>query len=347
MPPPRPRHFGSDNYAGICPEAMAALAEANVGHAVGYGDDPWTARAVKGVQALLENECEVFFVFNGTSANALSLAAVGQPYHAVLCHELAHVATDEAGAPHFFTGGMKVHGLAGPGGKLTPEAVERAARLRTDVHHSLARAVSLTQSTELGTVYGPGELRALTASARALGLRVHMDGARLANAAASLGVAPREITWQAGVDVLSLGGTKDGLAVGEAVVFFDRELAREFAWRRKQAGQLASKMRFVTAPWVGLLESGAWLRNGRHANAMAERLEAAVRAIPGVRVVHPRQANAVFAAIPRPAVAALHAAGWHFYDFAAWGGARLMCSWDTTPGDVDGFAADLRAALGA
>jgi threonine aldolase len=172
-----------------------------------------------------------------------------------------------------------------------------------------------------------------------------MDGARLANAVASLGVAPREVTWEAGVEVLSLGGTKDGLAAGEAVVFFDRELAREFAWRRKQAGQLASKMRFLSAPWVGLLESGAWLGNARHANAMAARLEEAVRAIPGVKVVHPRQANAVFASIPGPAVEAMHRAGWHFYDFAAWGGARLMCAWDTTSEDVDGFAADLRAAM--
>jgi threonine aldolase len=174
-----------------------------------------------------------------------------------------------------------------------------------------------------------------------------MDGARFANAVASLGVSPKEITWQAGVDVLCFGGTKNGMAVGEAVVFFDRELAREFDYRCKQAGQLASKMRFLAAPWVGMLESGAWLRNGQHANRMAERLHGALRAVPGLELLQPRQANAVFAGIPKPVVAGLHAKGWHFYDFLAWGGARLMCSWDTTPEDVDAFAADVAALMAA
>jgi threonine aldolase len=346
IPAPR-RHFASDNYAGICPEAWAALAEANAGHVTGYGDDAWTARAQELFRELFDAECEAFLVFNGTGANALSLAALGQPYHSVVCHEVAHVEVDECGAAAFFTGGMRVIPVPGAQGKVTPAAVEEVVRRRDDVHFYRPRAVSLTQCTELGTAYSPGELAALGACARSLGLRVHMDGARFANAVASLGVAPRDLTWRAGVDVLSLGGTKDGTAAGEAVVFFDRELAREFAFRRKQAGQLASKMRFLAAPWVGLLESGAWLRNAQHANAMAERLDRALRALPGLRILQPRQANSVFAALPEPVVAALHARGWKFYDMAVFGGSRLMCSWDTTGEDVDAFARDIAELMAA
>jgi threonine aldolase len=345
-PAPR-RHFASDNNAGICPEAWAALAEANADHASGYGDDPWTARAADLLRQLFETDCEVFFVFNGTSANSLALASLGQSYHSVVCHEVAHVETDECGAPEFFSNGMKVLTVSGPDGKVRPEALERVVRRRDDIHYPKPRAVSVTEATELGTVYTPDELKALWATARSLGLRVHMDGARFANAVASLGVAPREITWQAGVDVLCFGGTKNGMAVGEAVVFFDRELAREFDYRCKQAGQLASKMRFLAAPWVGMLQDGAWLRHARHANARAEELRGLLAAIPGVRILQPRQANSVFAELPRAVVDALHARGWHFYDFIAWGGARLMCAWDTTAEDVQAFAADVRAAMAA
>ena len=338
------RHFASDNYAGICPEAWAAMAEANVGHEPGYGDDAWTARAADLIRELFETDCEVFFVFNGTSANSLSLASLGQSYHSIVCHEVAHVETDECGAPEFFSNGMKVLTVPGADGKVTPAELERVVRRRDDVHYPKPRAVSLTQATELGSVYGPDELKAIWATARSLGLRIHMDGARFANAVAELGVAPKEITWQAGVDVLCFGGTKNGMAVGEAVVFFDRELAREFDYRCKQAGQLASKMRFLAAPWVGMLKDGAWLRNARHANAMARRLEEELRGVPGVRLLHRRQANSVFAELPAPVRDGLRARGWRFYDFIAWGGARLMCSWDTTPEDVLAFAADVRAA---
>ncbi|HSB19916.1 MAG TPA: low specificity L-threonine aldolase [Anaeromyxobacteraceae bacterium] len=340
------RHFASDNYAGICPEAWAAMAEANVGHEPGYGDDAWTARAADLIRELFETDCEVFFVFNGTSANSLSLASLGQSYHSIVCHEVAHVETDECGAPEFFSNGMKVLTVPGADGKVTPAALERVVRRRDDVHYPKPRAVSLTQATELGSVYGPDELKAIWATARSLGLRIHMDGARFANAVAELGVAPKEITWQAGVDVLCFGGTKNGMAVGEAVVFFDRELAREFDYRCKQAGQLASKMRFLAAPWVGMLKDGAWLRNARHANAMARRLEEELRGVPGVRLLHRRQANSVFAELPAPVRDGLRARGWRFYDFIAWGGARLMCSWDTTLDDVLAFAADVRAAAG-
>jgi threonine aldolase len=336
------RHFASDNYAGICPEAWAALAQANAGHQPGYGDDDWTARAADLLRGLFETDCEVFFVFNGTSANSLALASLGQSYHSVVCHEVAHVETDECGAPEFFSNGMKVLTVAGSSGKVTPEALERVVRKRDDIHYPKPRAVSLTQATELGTVYTPDELKAVWAAARSLGLRIHMDGARFANAVAELGVAPKELSWQAGVDVLCFGGTKNGMAVGEAVVFFDRELAREFDYRCKQAGQLASKMRFLAAPWVGMLQDGAWLRNARRANAMAALLEQALRGVPGVKLLQPRQANSVFAELPAPVRDGLRSRGWRFYDFIAWGGARLMCAWDTTEEDVRSFAADVR-----
>jgi len=344
-PHPR-RQLASDNYAGICPEAWASMEEANHGHAPGYGDDPWTERASDLLRDLFETDCEVFFVFNGTSANSLALASLCQSFHSILCHESAHVETDECGAPEFFSNGTKVLTIPGASGKISPSEVERMVRRRTDVHYPKPRVVSLTQATELGTVYAPDEIKAIWARAKSLGLRIHMDGARFANAVASLGVAPKEITWQAGVDVLCFGGTKNGIAVGEAVVFFDRELAREFDFRCKQAGQLASKMRFLAAPWVGMLKDGAWLRNARHANAMAERLHSLVRELPGVKVLHPRQANSVFLEMPSSVAEAMRARGWRFYDFIG-GAFRLMCSWDTSEEDVRGFADGLRELSGA
>jgi len=340
------RQFASDNYAGICPEAWAAMAEANSGHVPGYGDDPWTERAANLLRGLFETDCEVFFVFNGTSANSLALASLCQSFHSILCHEAAHVETDECGAPEFFSNGTKVLTMAGANGKITPAEVERMVRRRSDIHYPKPRVVSLTQATELGTVYTPDEIKAIWARAKSLGLRIHMDGARFANAVASLGVAPKEITWQAGVDVLCFGGTKNGMAVGDAVVFFDRELAREFDYRCKQAGQLASKMRFLAAPWVGMLQSGVWLENARRANAMAERLHALVRELPGVKVLHPRQANSVFLEMPARVAEGMRARGWRFYDFIG-GAFRLMCSWDTAEDDVRAFAEDLRELLAA
>jgi threonine aldolase len=305
---PRPRRqFASDNHAGICPEAIAALVEANSAHAPSYGADDWTIEATRLVRELFETDCDVFFVFNGTAANSLSLASLCQPFDSVLCHEQAHIATDECGAPGFFAHGTTLTPISGEHGKISPEAVIRAATGRRDVHHSRARALSLTQSTELGAVYSPTEIAALAAAAHEHGLAVHMDGARFANAVAAAGVAPRALTWEAGVDVLSLGGTKNGLPFGEAVVFFKREHARFFEYRRKQGGQLASKMRFLTAPWIGALRDGAWLRHAAHANAMAAELERGLRALPGVRIAHRRQANAVFASLPAP-VAASHQA---------------------------------------
>jgi threonine aldolase len=337
------RQFASDNQAGICPEAWAAMAEANAGHVHSYGEDRWTERAADLIRQLFETDCEVFFVFNGTAANSLALASMCQSYHSIVCAETAHVETDECGAPEFFSNGTKVLTVPGPQGKVDAAAVEWAVRRRSDIHYPKPRVVSVTQATELGTVYTPDELKAIWARAKSLDLRIHMDGARFANAVASLGCAPKEITWQAGVDVLCMGGTKNGMAVGDAVVFFDRELAREFDYRCKQSGQLASKMRFLAAPWVGMLQDGAWLRHARHANLMAERLHEAIRDLPGLRLLHPRQVNSVFVELAPGVGEALHARGWHFYDFIGWGGARWMCSWDTTEEDVRAFAADVAA----
>jgi threonine aldolase len=344
---PLRRVFASDNYAGICPEAFAAFAEANAGHAPGYGDDAWTAAAADLLRALFETDCEVFFVFNGTAANSLALASLCQSYHSILCHETAHVETDECGAPEFFSNGTKVLTVGGPAGKIPPAAIGQMVRRREDIHYPKPRAVSITQATELGTVYTPAELKAIWAEARSHGLRVHMDGARFGNAVAALGVAPKELTWQAGVDVLCFGGTKSGMAMGEAVVFFDRELAREFDYRCKQAGQLASKMRFLAAPWVGMLRDGAWLRHARNANAKAELLARSLRALPEVQILHERQANSVFVRFPAGVADALRARGWRFYDFIGSGGSRLMCAWDTTEEDVEAFAGDVKAVMGS
>jgi threonine aldolase len=339
------RQFASDNYAGICPEAWAGMQEANAGHARSYGDDKWTERASNLLRDLFETHCEVFFVFNGTAANSLALASCCQSFHSILCHETAHVETDECGAPEFFSNGTKVLLLGGPDGKIVPAEIERMVHRRTDIHYPKPRAVSVTQATELGTVYSVEELRAIWAKTKALDLRLHMDGARFANAVAALNVSPKEITWQAGVDVLCFGGAKNGMALGEAVVFFNRQLAAEFDYRCKQAGQLCSKMRFLAAPWVGMLTDGAWLRHARHANAMAARLERELRALPGTKILFPRQANAVFVELPPKVVDGLHALGWLFYSFIGQGGCRLMCSWDTQEADIDSFAADLRRLL--
>jgi len=342
----RPRHFASDNYSGVCPEAWAAMAEANADHISSYGNDPWTQRATDLIRDIFETDCEVFFVFNGTSANSLSLASLCQSFNSILCHELAHIETAECGAPEFFANGSKILLLQGADGKIDPVEIERAVKQRTDIHYPKPRALSLTQATEVGTIYSPSEIRVLADAAWKSGLRVQMDGARFANAVASLGVAPADLTWRAGVDVLCFGGTKNGIAIGEAVVFFDHDLARDFDYRCKQGGQLASKMRFLSAPWLGMLQNGVWLKHARHANAMAQRLEAGLKKIPGVQISFPVQSNGVFAKIPSVAEAKMHERGWHFYTGVITPEeSRLMCSWDTTPEDVDGFVADLKAVI--
>jgi threonine aldolase len=334
--------FASDNNAGICPEAMEALAAANTGHAPGYGADDWTAAATRAVQDVFERACDVYFVFNGTAANSLSLASICRSTDAIVCHASAHINVDECGGPEFMSGGAKLLTVDTPYAKLTPDAVVARAVTPHDEHASRPRALSLTQATELGTVYSLDELRALSETAHARGMKVHMDGARFANALAYLQCSPADMSWRAGVDVLSFGGTKNGLPFGEAVVFFDRGLGDEFARRRKQAGQLASKMRYLAAPWSAVLRDGVWLKHAVHANAMAQRLVRAIEHLPGARLLAPVQANGVFIDLPVRAVQGLRERGWRFYTFVGETGCRLMCAWDTTSDVVDRFARDIR-----
>ena len=334
------RQFASDNYAGICPEAWAAMESANADHARAYGDDRWTQRATDAMRDVFEIDCEIFFTFNGTAANSLALAALCRSYHSVITHQLAHVETDECGAPEFFSNGTKVLLVPGENGKVHPKEVEETVRRRTDLHYPKPKVVSLTESTEVGTVYTVDELQAVCEVARRCQLNVHMDGARFANAVASLGVAPKEITWKVGVDVLCFGGTKNGMAVGEVVIFFRKELAEEFEYRCKQAGQLASKMRFLSAPWLGLISDGTWLRNGAHANEMARVLADGITQIDGVELMFPVEANAVFAKLPPFLEQGLREKGWLFYNFIGAGGSRLMCSWDTGLHDVEALVND-------
>ena len=337
--------FASDNTAGICPEAVHALQAANSGSVPSYGDDAHTIAAKRAFADLFETDCEVFFVFNGTAANALVLSALCQRHHSILCHAFSHVETDECGAPEFFTGGSKVLPIGGADAKLHPADLGPVLQRGHGVHFPKARVLSLTQSTELGTVYTVEELGALTDFARSSGLKVHVDGARFANAAAMLGergISPADLTWRAGVDVLSFGGTKNGLLSTEAVIFFNRELAREFDYRVKQSGQLASKMRFASAQWTAVLRDGAWLRHAAHANRQAHALSAGLRAL-GFALVSPTEVNGVFVEMPPGAVHALEARGWHFYKFVGDHGYRLMCSWQTQESEVAAFLADAAA----
>jgi threonine aldolase len=340
---PSPQQFASDNYAGVCPQAWEAMARANEGSCVAYGDDQWTARAANAFRDLFESDCEVFFVFNGTAANSLALASLCQSYHSVICAASAHVETDECGAPEFFSNGSKLLVAPSSSTKLTPQTIRALATSRSDIHFPKARVVTLTQPTETGLVYSLDEIAAISVLCRELGLKLHMDGARFAHACASLGCTPAEMTWKSGVDVLCFGGTKNGMAVGEAVIFFDRALAADFDYRCKQAGQLASKMRFLSAPWVGLLESGAWLANARHGNGCAARLANALSGCPGVELLFPVEANSVFLKAPEPVLEALRQRGWRFYTFIG-GGARFMFAWDARLDRVDELAADIRAA---
>jgi threonine aldolase len=334
--------FASDNYAGISPEAWQAMAEANNGFTRSYGDDPWTAQACALIRDTFETDCQVFFVFNGTAANSLALASLCQSYHSIICHDLAHVETDECGAPEFFSNGTKILLAPGEGGKINLEGVEYLINRRNDIHYPKPRVLSLTQATELGTVYTPQEVGAAGELARRHGLRLHMDGVRFANAVASLDCHPADISWRAGVDVLCFGGTKNGMAIGEAVVFFKKELAEEFDYRCKQAGQLASKMRFLAAPWIGMLQNGAWLERAAHANRCARLLADTIKDIQGVTLSHPVEANAVFVAMPQNLIEALHRRGWHFYRFIGAGDVRLMCSWATEAQDIEALVEDIR-----
>ncbi len=328
----------------MCPEVMEAVLRANTGRLPSYGEDRFTAEASDAFRDVFETDCDVYFVFTGTAANSLALASLCQSYHSVITHEFAHVETDECGAPEFFSNGTKLLLTSGPLGKIDPEAMERTVTKRRDLHFPKPRALSLSCPTELGTVYRPAEIAALAAVAQRHCLRIHMDGARFANAVASLGVAPAELTWKAGVDVLSFGGTKLGSPVGEAVVFFSRALGEEFAYRCKQAGQLASKMRFLASPWTALLRQGLWLDIAGRANALARGLAEALTDLPEVQILYPVEANAVFVQLPEHVHESLRRRGWKYYLFIG-GGARFMCSWSTTLEDVDLLVGDIHEAV--
>ncbi len=334
------RGFGSDNHASVHPEILDAIRAADGGHQVAYGDDVYTERLREVVRGLFGDQAEVYPVFNGTGANVVSLQLLTRPWDAVICSEVSHIHVDECGAPEKVAG-LKLLTTPTSDGRLTPELIDRHAHGFGDPHHAQPSVVSLTQSTELGTVYSLDELRALAAHAHGLGLSVHMDGARIANAAAALGVGFRELTTDVGVDVLSFGGTKNGLMLGEAVIVLAPQRIQGAEFRRKSSMQLASKMRYVSAQLVALLEGDLWRRNAAHANAMAARLARGVAAINAIDVAYPAEANAVFVRLPRAVVPVLQAQ----VTFYLWASdphepfdiARWMCSWDTTEDDVDAF----------
>jgi threonine aldolase len=330
------RSFASDNNAAVHPAVMAAISAANEGHAVGYGDDIYTQSAQRRFREHFGRNAEAFMVFNGTAANVLSFAALTSPYHAVICAEGAHVNVDECGAPEKFTS-CKLIPIKTDAGKLTVEAVEHAYHGVGDQHHVQPRVISITQSTEVGTVYKPDEVKALARFAHQHDMFLHVDGARIANAAASLKLNLRQATRDLSVDVLSFGGTKNGAMGAEAVIFFNQDLCRDFLFRRKQGMQLASKMRYISAQLDALLTDDLWLRNARHSNRMAKLLEKELKKIPQVKIAYPVQANGVFACVPRKAIGKIL----ERYFFYPWDESRnmvrWMCSWDTTEDDVMQF----------
>jgi threonine aldolase len=338
--------FASDNYAGVHPEVLAAIAEVNVGHQPAYGYDPVTAAAEQLFRVHFGPDAEAYFVGNGTAANVLSLQAMLRPYQAVICAESAHINTDECGAPERYLG-CKLIDIPVPDGKLTVDLLDARVTGRADEHQVQPAVVSLTQSTEVGTRYSLAETRAIADWVHARGMALHADGARLANAAAGLGVGLGEATAGCGVDLLSFGGTKNGLMGGEAVVFLRPGLGAHFRYYRKQAMQLTAKMRYVAAQFRALLSDDLWRRNAEHANRLARRLAAGVAGVDGVRVTQPVEANAVFAVIPPEAVPVLQeAAAFYVWDERT-SEVRWMTSFDTTEEDVDRFVRALRETIGA
>ena len=338
------RHqFASDNTAAICPEAWTALDQANKYSAASYGDDEWTAEACGRIREIFEVDCDVYFVFTGTAANALGLAQLCQPFHGVICHERAHIQTDEGGATEFCTRGAKLFLTKSNDGKIDLGEAEKLLAQQVELHGNMMHAISIAQATELGTVYTPDEVEAIGAFARAHKMFLHMDGARFANAVASLGCAPKTVTWEAGVDILSFGGTKNGVAAGELVIFFDKESSRDFQYRVKQAGHLGSKMRFLAAPWLGVLNGDIWLQNARHANDAARKLAQLLRKEAGVETVFPVESNAVFVQLDDACVRGVHARGWRFYKFVEPDIYRLMCSWATTDEEISMLVGDFVA----
>ena len=351
-------NFTSDNITGASPKILRAIVESNGGSAPSYGADPWTKDAESRLSALFDRDVAVVLVGTGTGSNALALSAIVPPGTALFCHEEAHVIEDECGAPEFYSGGGKLVGVPGFAGKITPEALRvTLSRFPTGIVRQVqGSALSLSQATEAGTLYTPADVQAVTAAAKAAGLTIHMDGARFANAVAALGVHPSDMTWKAGVDVLSFGATKNGALACEAVVFFDPGRAADILFRRKRTGQTLSKGRFLGAQMAAYLDEGHWLQLAGQANRAAARLADGLKTLPGVRLPWPTEANEVFPILPRAVDAALKAAGAVYYPWttrslppdAAPGAhetmVRLICAFDTTNADVDRFVAEAARA---
>lgn len=332
--------FASDNYSGACPEVLDALIKANEGSVEAYGNDIYTKMASNKIREIFEIDCEVFFVFNGTSANSLSLASLCQSYHSVICHELAHVETDECGAPEFASNGSKLLLGTGENAKLNPTSIEELATRRTDIHYPKPKVITITNSTEVGTVYTLKEIQAIKKVATKFNLRFHMDGARFTNALVSLGVTPAELSWKSGIDVLSFGGTKNGMAFGEAVIFFNKDLAEDFEYRCKQAGQLASKMRYISSQWFGLLNDNVWIRNATHANKMANYFSSKVSDLNGVSLLFPTESNEVFLRLRPEVEVGLKNKGWIFYSFIGQSN-RFVFSWNSTKKRINELCKDI------
>jgi threonine aldolase len=340
------RNFSSDHVAPACDAILSALNKANEGFVTSYGGDELTAKLQSVASELFEKQVAVFPVTSGTAANALALSQIVPPFGAIYCHEGAHIVTDEAGAPGFFTGGAQLIGFPAADGKIRPEQLTKAVAFAEDlgIHHVKPGAVTLTQATEWGTVYGLDEIAAISAAARQHGLPVHMDGARFANALAHLGCTPAEATWKCGVDVLSLGATKNGALAADAVVFFDPAMARDFERRRKRAGHLMAKLRFVSAQLIAYLKNDLWLNNARHANAMALRMAEGLKSVPGAKLLHPVQANELFVVLPEESARSLEMQGFDFYRWSLHKPAsgvtiRLVTCYATASSDVDEFLA--------
>jgi threonine aldolase len=338
------RGFASDNFSGVLPEVMEAIQEANNGHVMAYGGDPYTASAIEKFKSLFGENIDVYFAFNGTGANVIGLSTLTQSYHSILCPATAHIQVDECGAPDKFTG-CKVIPIECADGKLTPELIKSQLHGFGFEHHSQPRVISITQSTELGTVYSPQEVKAICDLAHAHNMYVHMDGARLANAVVSLDVDVKEFTVKAGVDVLSFGGTKNGMMLGEAVIFFNPQLSREAKYIRKQSMQLCSKMRYIGAQFDAILTNDLWLKAARHSNQMARLLETEVKKIDQIKITQKVQSNGIWAIIPKDKIELLQ----EEYFFWVWdeytGEVRWLCSFDTTEEDIHGFVALLKAKL--
>jgi threonine aldolase len=336
-----PHGFASDNNAGVSPEVLKKLAEVNTGHVVGYGDDRYTEEAGNIIKKNFGSDAWPYFVYTGTAANVLSIATLTSPFHSVICAETSHMQEDECGAPERFTG-CKLLPVETQDGKLSPDLIKPLLNGFGFEHHSQPRIISISQCTELGTVYSAGEIKQLADFAHSYGIYLHMDGARLANAAVSLGVSFKEMTADAGVDVLSFGGTKNGLMAAEAVIFFHEEFTRDAKYIRKQAMHLASKMRFIAAQYIAYFEDDLWKQNAIHANSMAQKLYNAVKDIPGVKVTRKVEANGVFAILPAAIIPKLQKE----YFFYVWdeeaNEVRWMTSFDTTEKDIEGFAGKLK-----